>query len=492
MNNINYIKQIGSYTLIIAVILEMMLFPSLENLCGCVVSLYGWFLFTQIVFNQYNFKKYFLPTVAIAGYILMYFFLPIIMTLVELKPITYNFEVPYTTFLNLFININVIITAFLLCKRVYQENNGLSRLWGKIGFFRPPTDNQIWTMSYISLLFFLSAQLTLHYIDGADYSFEDMQKNAEGGGITSFFTAFSTYFALPICLMFRKWYGSKENKNNAIQITFFLTILLAIALISTRRAVLFKPIFSATIIYTLSLVLENRKILTTARFILFSILFLLITGPIADLAMAMALRRGSVKSMSDVVGLLDNRDELHAQFNMMRDITNSSDNSYSWDENYVNNVMLGYNNPKMHEYIKDRILYKIPTPIVHALGETKTNRTTPVDVMLDEYFHIKGITRIGNMVSGDTGAGLYWLGYWYYPVALIVYFLVFYFMSTLVFTRFGGFIIPIPILCTMQSYFMYFGNAYGIISSIEMLIRDGWMEILVYCLFFFVIRSFIK
>lgn len=509
MSNINYISHIGWYILIIATIFELILFPSLENLCGCTVCLYGWLLFSQFVFNNQNFRTLFLPTVAVSGYLVMYFFLPLVMTLVEFKPITYNFEVPFITFFNQTLNATIIILAFLVCKSIYKPNNFLNRLWNNIGFFKSPSDIQIWIMSISSLVLFAVSQLTLHTIDNSDYSFDDMQKSAEGGGIMSIFASLSIYFGMPICFFFRKWYGSKEKMNYKIALVIYFIILLMIALISTRRSVLFKPIFSAAIFYALYLVLENKKIFTTARFFLYSMLFLLLTGPVADLAMAMALRRGDVKTISDVVSMLSNRDELHKQFNIMRDFAGDSDNSYSWSENYVNNIFLdrfcnlrvqdatifyahnlGYDNQKMHEYVKDKILYKIPTPIVHALGEKKINRTTPTDLMLDEYFHIKGYTRIGNMVTGDTGAGLYWLGYLYYPVAFIIYVFAFYFLGSLTTLRFGTLIIPIPILCTMQSYFMYFGNAYGIISSIEMLIRDGWMEILVYCAFFFIIRLF--
>lgn len=513
MNNIVLFAKTGRYIILFACLLELVFFPALENLCGCAVSIYGWLLFESYVFKLKNFKQFFIPTVAITGYIIMYFFLPLIMTLVEIKPLTYNFEVPYTTFFNQFINVNVIILAFICCKKIYHPHNFFTRLWCKLEYFKPPSDNQLWVLSIISLVLFVSYQFSVRDMDNSSFSFSDMQKNAEGGGVSAFLSSVSIYFALPICLFFKKIYGSNEkNKRFLTGIVIYAICLLAVALLSTRRAVLVKPFFSMVFLYFLLLIMGNKKInISFSGVLKYSIVFLMITGPLADLAIAMVLSRGQNKSIGSVIEMLYDRDKLHSQYNLMRDFMSKGDNSYSWSENYVNNVLLdrfcnlkvqdatifyanklGYNNPKMHEYMKDKIMYKLPTIVVETLGEKKKNRTTPTDLMLDEYLTIKDYIRIGNMVSGDTGAGLYWLGYYYYPVAFIIYILSFYFLSTLVFTRFGAFLVPVPVICFMQSYFMFFGNGAGIITKIEMLIRDGWSNVLIYCIFFFIIRKFVK
>lgn len=513
MDNISYISKTGRMLLLVATLLEVIFFPTMENIVGCAVMIYGWLLFESLIFKRENFFRLFLPTVAVTGYIVMYFFLPLIMTLTEAKPLTYNFQVPYTTFFNQFLNINIIVLAYCWCKRVYRPNNLLNRIWKKIGYFRPPTDRQLWCIAIVSLVFFVLAQIRMYNIDTMDYTSEDMQQGAEGGGLSAFFTSISVYFMLPICLFFRKLYGSKAKGINKTTLIAYCAILVAVALVSTRRSPIIKPIFSIAIIWLFLVIIENRKIITTKSFFKYAVIVILVGGPLSNLAMAMALSRGEKNSSESIVKLMEDSEQLHAQYNLMRDLTsNGGDNSYSWSENYVSNVFLdrlcnlrvqdatlyyaeklGYNNPDMHEYMKDRFLIRLPTPIVHALGEKKVSRTTPVDLMLTRYFHGRdGIVRIGNMVSGDTGSGLYWLGYWYYPVALIIYFLVFYFLSSLIYTRQNLCIIPVPVLCAMQGYFMYFRNAGGISSSIEMVERNGWMSILVFCLFYFVIRKIVK
>lgn len=513
MDNISYISKTGRMLLLVATLLEVIFFPTMENIVGCAVMIYGWLLFESLIFKRENFFRLFLPTVAVTGYIVMYFFLPLIMTLTEAKPLTYNFQVPYTTFFNQFLNINIIVLAYCWCKRVYRPNNLLNRIWKKIGYFRPPTDRQLWCIAIVSLVFFVLAQIRMYNIDTTDYTSEDMRQGAEGGGVFSFFSSLSTYFMLPICFFFRKLYGSHEKRIGWTTLIAYFAVIVAVALISTRRSPIAQPLFSMAIIWLFLVIIENRKIITTKSFFKYSVIVILVGGPLSNFAMAMALSRGEKDTSDAIISMMQNSDELHAKYNLIRDLTsNGGDNSYSWSENYVNNVFfdrfcnlrvqdatlyyadkLGYNNPDMHEYMKDRFLFGVPTPIVHAIGEKKVNRTTPVDLMLTRYFHGRdGIVRIGNMVSGDTGSGLYWIGYWYYPVALIIYFMAFYFLSSLIYTRQNSFVVPVPILCAMHGYFMYFVNSYGITSSIEMMERKGWMSILVFCFFYFVIRKLVK
>ena len=92
---------------------------------------------------------HFIPFVAIFFYGLCFFVLPIAATLLEGKPVTFRFQVPYITFFNLMINATVIAFAFRVCHRIYHEG-WLTRLWQKLGYFKVPTNRQIWIWSFTS------------------------------------------------------------------------------------------------------------------------------------------------------------------------------------------------------------------------------------------------------------------------------------------------------------------------------------------------------
>ena len=85
----------------------------------------------------------------------------------------------------------------------------------------------------------------------------------------------------------------------------------------------------------------------------------------------------------------------------------------------------------------------------------------------------------------------YWMGYSYYIFAFFIYVLVFYFFSSLVSTKLQ-FIIPIPIIIALLKYMTYFNNSTGIFKSLNLILRNGMQDILLYVILFGVIRLIIR
>lgn len=191
---------------------------------------------------------------------------------------------------------------------------------------------------------------------------------------------------------------------------------------------------------------------------------------------------------------------------------NGGDNFYAWSEYYVDNILLdricnlrtqdltldyatklGYDNPKMHKYAENFFMFQIPTPILDIFGY-KTNKFennyTPGDLLSTEGLGLKNMYK-GFRVAGDSGVGLYWMGYSYYIFAFFIYVLVFYFFSSLVSTRIQ-FIIPIPIIIALVKYMTYFNNSTGIFRSLNLILRNGIQDILLYVILFGVIRLIIR
>ena len=155
---------------------------------------------------------------------------------------------------------------------------------------------------------------------------------------------------------------------------------------------------------------------------------------------------------------------------------------------------LGFNNPTMHEYVANQILFLIPTPILQAIGINIKKfdlQYTPGDLLSMESLNIGHYH--GYRVAGDVGIGLYWLGHLYFIVGFFIYFVLFFFLSSIVKPSVNGYLIfPLPVLADLFRYFLLFNNATGIVGVLSTILRNGWQAIVVYCLTVFFVKKIIK
>ena len=95
-HTIRQIKTLLIAVLVLAVIGEMIFFPSTANMFGCIMAIIALFIFL-FFFNEKFIRQY--PFVfCIYLSMFMYRYLPLIATLIENKPITFGFESPFETF----------------------------------------------------------------------------------------------------------------------------------------------------------------------------------------------------------------------------------------------------------------------------------------------------------------------------------------------------------------------------------------------------------
>lgn len=509
-DNFYYIKKYGSKILAICIILESIFFYSFPNILGSLVCYYGWWLFKHIVFKKENFQTYFLPTLAITGYIIMYYVLPIIVTLIEFKPLTFNFEVPIIFWFNQFLNISCIILAYHWSKSRFHVNNCITFIWKKLGYFLVPTDKQIWTFGFLGLLALIYNVINQTTLE----SYEDMQTGATGGFISSVITTIQGLSIMPLWLFFREYYGSYKKIANKKTIIIYTALILLLSIATTKRSLIIYPIFSLLIIYIIDATINNKQIISRKKLFFTILSIILLSGPITDLALAMSLNRHNIKgsdTLKEVLELYNDKEKLYKLKQTLSVFAgmNIANNDEGWSEYYVDNIFLdrfcnlrvqdatiyyaqklGYDNREMHQFAKDFIIFRIPTFITDILGEKKVVLTSPADKIYENYFNVPNF--IGQKVGGDIGIGLYWLGYKYYMFAIIIYFFTFYFLGSITTYKNYHNVIPIPILCSLSSYFLFFINSQGIFRSINLLLRSGIQGIIIYCFIFFIIRKFIK
>lgn len=503
-NNIDKVVRIFNIALILGAILEVVIFPTFENVYGCLISGISWLLIWKFVFREKYLYYYVLPTLAVFGFGLCYCVLPLVITLTEGKPLTFNFEYPYITFTNQLLNILTIILAFRLCIHIYGQKDSIPRLWDKIGLFTPPTTKQLWILGaigVISVLYFAVTQTTE----------TDEMREASGDMIGLLLNYLKPFAALPLCFLFPSlWNGNTVPK---VKVLLFLLLVAVIGISTTRRSLVLEMFASIFIIWFL-LYLNKERTISGKVAIMLTIVFYLITGPIADLALAMSLNRHNINGTNTfdaVIELYQDKEAMHQMQNAALMLTdNKGNNSLGWSEYYVDNIFLdrlcnirvldasisyaetlGHSTKEMRDYFHQYWINQLPSVVVDYLGEKKIVLYSPQDLMVSRRMNNDSLN-YGWRVGGDTGIGLSLFGYWYYIYAFIVYFLLFYFFCSIVKVTSKGLMIPPPILAAMYSYFHYFDNGYGIFKATTLLARNGWQLVLFYCSIMFVLRFFKK
>ena len=496
--------------LLITSIIEAVSFPQLENIYGCFTFIIVWILVKQYVFVDEKLKHCFLPTVIMFGLAFCFFFMPLIITLIEGKPLTFRFQVPYSTFSFQLLNFVMLFSAYMLCIRTYNENNLLKRIWESLGYFEPPTNKQLWCMGIIGLL----STIIMLGIQGT----EDAE--VENLGMTGHLLYFlRSYSSIPVLMMFPVMYGGKE-KYNKTRIMLYVLFVALLGVATTRRSMMFGVFAIIVTVYLIKNFLYRDTIKISRKMAIGVVLGgYLITGPMADMAMAMILNRYKVEgetasnTFADIIDLYNDKERLHNTYLLMiSDRDNYGDNNLGWSEYYVDNIFLdrfcnirvcdatifyaqklGYDNSDMHKYFSNQVLFLLPTPILKFFGINVNKfelQYTPGDLMSTNALGLR-TQYFGYRVAGDVGIGLYLWGMSYFFIAFFLYYALFYFMSSLV-KHSPGLVIPMPILGVLWSYFIYLNNSIGIIKIISYLLRSGWQLVGIYCLFFFLIRKIVK
>lgn len=504
---LSIIRKYGLVILLIFSLLELLFYPSYENIFGCLSLIYGWNLITAFIFKERYVYKYYIPFTIIFGYAVCFFLIPLPITFIEGKPITFRFSVPYLTFFNQMLHATVIVLAFKVSVRL-NISQKLSRLWEKIGFFIVPTPIQIWAMGGIGLVS-LIVSLT--------WQGTDMMEGENLGMIGQLISKLRGFVFLPLGLLFAKYVGLNYKVPRKYIVAYFF-IILVVGIATTRRGTIFTGLFAVCMAYFFISIIERRKLFTKKVTLWLIVGVYIITGPAADLSMAMILNRQSVYDTSSsqtfdrILELYSDKEKLHNLYQMaeLSNTDNKGDNFSGWSEYYVDNIMLdrfcnlrtldltldyakhlGFDNKDMHEYFWNHLLFQIPTPILRLLGITVNKFDylyTPGDLISTNALGLK-YQYSGYRVAGDTGIGLYLMGYSYYMFAFIIYIFVFVFLSSLVKLK-PIYIIPLPIIS--GTYFFYFNNGMGIFTSIDLLIRNGWQTVIIYCVFLQIIRILIR
>ncbi len=409
--------------------LQCLFWPDINNIFAVFVVLIAWKILTTFVLKYDILNKYALSSFIIFGYIFTQFYIPLVFTLTEGKPIIYNLKLPVEIFLHGLLDVIVVTIVHILYRNFNKKIklDGLQKLLIKANFFKAPSDAQIWIMGFIGLFAML-------------YSTFGAERGQEFTGTgNKFISGFIPFVYTPFYIFFKKLLAtgkSELQKNAVIKLSIYTVLIFALSIMRNSRGAFMYGFAGLGYGYLLGLFLNFYKpnFFTRKNLIIGAVGIWLITGPLVDLGTAMVLARASRGSVSATELLSEtlsiyNQKELIYKFNATKDLDVGD-----WDERYLNNLFLarlsnlkisdgslvqaekiGGVNEDFQSYSVDRFFATLPQPVIDILGfsvnKDKVNSYSFGDALYDK---AGGSDALGGFRTGHIdGTGMVAFGWWY-------------------------------------------------------------------------------
>ncbi|KGK29319.1 hypothetical protein [Cellulophaga sp. E6(2014)] len=498
---LNLLKKSLGTILLLAIIGELIFFPSLANFYGCLMAIISFGIFYQFLNEKYIRDSPFSFFMYLSMF--MYRFLPLIATIIEGKPITYGFERPYETFIYEILLFLISSLAFYLaCKneKSTSKNNAFKQVLFELKFFEI-TPNILWGMGLLGFMIRI-------------YNFN--AGTAEYGDVSGKFISSLNYLMYaPLILMFPSLLNLKYSKTKFVWLYTIVVFVISIA--SNSRQSIITPIAIISLMFFLYVVTNNIKItrlLAPWKIIFFATALFLILSILSKISTAMLFTRtirsdvDKVELFQETIRVIQNED-LMARLKDASNLKTSTLTSYQegWTEHYVDNFMLeryanmritdetlfyaekkGYSNPQMLELFNKNVLSLFPTPLLSLFG-----------IYLDksEFKYSRGDFLYGSgfggyRVTSHIGDGLATFGYWYFLLQFFCFLIIFKLLNTFTYYKdkrinyapFG--------LMNLFTFLGMFRNAQGIIGDVGYIVRGYIQGIVTYLIIYYIVRSIFR
>jgi hypothetical protein len=434
------------------------------------------------------------------GLAMFHYVLPIPLTLIELKPVTYNMQVPIHTFTHhlLFVSILVLTHKIYTSLTRKKGHNFFRTILKKTSFYKSLSPKEIMLISCISLL----STFYIFFVFG-----QWQRDTSERTPILYLANFLSKYIWLPIILLFPDVYSSiglkKSSKKLRTTILLYSTILFVITVASNNRSIMFSGILMVASIYLVGLFFNYYKIndLIKSKKIIFVIVaIVLFTGPLVNFGYAMVIVRKfrtnleATELLKETVKVYQNKD-LISQFK--DDKSNNKDTHYAfveWDETYIDNIIInrfvnlkisdnclfyakemGYQNPEMIQLFKYQLIGTLPNLIlkifnIEAALKAKGTEGSIGDMLYSVAIH--NDSSVGSaVISAMPGVGMAIFGYWYFLITIPIFLIIFLMFDS--FALVGKKVhFSIYFYVMIVVVFNYFNDRHVFISEIKFILRS--------------------
>lgn len=425
--------------LLAASVTQIVFFWSEDLLIAILFSAISWKLFVSYFLRENILQKFPLSTLLVAGFVVTQLYFPIVFTTLEAKSAVNNLLMPNEVFLHTTLSFWALLIAHIAYTYIGRGvSQSLRSALLYTNFFRSPSNMQVWLMGIIGL-----SVMTVGYFTGDTKGLQvpDTVLGKVLWGLTNFAYA-------PYLILVGQLYGNntKITKKTLIALSLYTILVFAASIARNSRGAFVFGFTSLGIAYGISLLLgiynvQKVKLFTTRNFLIGALAVWLLTGPIADLGIAMALVRGSRSEVSSTklleMTLETYQDKSAIDALKKIDIREQLD----WDERYLDNIFLarfcnlkfcdsslllaakvGENDESILNRTIDSMLSALPEPILAALNLDVNKKEARNGSIADYLFYKSGANAdvIGTFRVGHfSGIGLATFG-WVYLLLLCV------------------------------------------------------------------------
>lgn len=486
VDNIRFIFKTINLILLFSSIIEICFFPSIYNVYFIINSIICVSILRKFHLTTYKLLYYPVSTIAIFMYILFFAVLPLPATLLELKPVSYNLHNPIETFSNVLLLECILILTQNIYIKIFGKRNIVRNLLLKTSAFSKLSFSELWFLIIISVALHVYIIMSRGlYVNDDSNVYSTLPSylyilNLLIGGFTPMIFLF----------LFRKF---NVIKNESYKIYYIPIIMIAVLLFFVGIATNMRTSAIQTVsvafflfiyywIFFLSKKSFNKKFIFIGCVVAYFFL-----GPFMNISKAMVNVRNERTGLSGT-------EVLEMTFsNMNKNDTNIDETkvySYLYSEEYLSNDILqrfcsikildetlyrakqlGYSNSKMIKHLDDTILSFIPGFIKDILN-LKVNK---IDATLTDRlaYESRSTSQLGGAKIGTLqGLGLALYGWWYIPIIMLVYIIIFYLMDSLLYFNNGRMSFSWIFLCNCVTFCYWFSDRHYYTWEYRFLMRS--------------------
>lgn len=487
-----------------SVVLELVFFFSIENLCGCVMTIITTWVFLTFFLHEDIIVDHPFPFLMYLS-MFLYHFLPLPCTLLERKPISYGMEMATTTFLLETVMFCIGSFAFYLTVRRPLHNRGVTKLLNTFSFFADYSDTVIIVVGLIGFIAKISALIALPI-----------------GALKSVLSGLVGLMYAPILLFFPNLYDSEREMNLSRPMVWVYTIVVFIMSFGTNsRYALLTPFGIFAILYFLSICKNKMTVeeIANPKRIIAIVLIVFVGLSVVDKASEAMLKVRNIRNDVSFTELLSVTFESITELKTediveVFEVKEPSKYVEGWTEEYLDNFMLNrYANMRisdetlylaslldeneikvMRKDFYDRIILTFPNPVIKMLGSdlNKDDYKSSRGDLLNYYAGNGSSYTLGNLiVTSSLADGLIQFGLLYYLLQFFLWHIMFRLLDSMCYRYNGETFYSLLSLISVFTILGMYRNANGCLQDISYIIRYFWEDAFLFIVAFFLARSIV-
>lgn len=443
--------------LVTCVVIEVLFFPSLDNLYASLLLLIGWRVLAVVCLTQRNLDMYPVSFLMVFGMAVFHYILPLPLTLLDGNPVTVNLQLPVLTFTHHFLFCLTIAFTHKMYVFVSGGKNVFRSVLKNTAFYVAPSQKVIW----ITALSALASSYYNYFVFGLW-----QQETADRGFLFYLTTMLSQYIWLPLIMLFPKFIGNDKSVGAVKHANIYLysVFVVIVAVASNWRTVLFSGVFLIIGLLLISLLFRFTSVsdvLRSKKIIFGLILGVALIGPMKDMAEAMVIVRHERTQLSGS-DFLKRTFEVFSDKALLTKFDSALvggkfilDDNYGWDEHYLSNPILnrmvnlkisdnclyyasiiGFGNSDMQREFLRQLAALTPNVLLPAIGVSPEEKLDASSYSIGDYLYglaTNSTAGYGSfIISAMPGVGLAIFGYWYFAVVFVLMFIIFAMFDSLV------------------------------------------------------------